>query len=704
MPDLLDSFLKPAPRKRGPKPSGKSERDSQRELMARKRAEARDIAEELDAAIEGIDWDRRRACENDLGAFAWTYFSEDINPEQLPGRRGIFCWEPSEMHAWAINTMQQIVLYGGMQAWATLRGGGKDTIAIIGAIWATVYGHTDFAVVACYDMAESETRIATIRFQLEQNALLRQDFPEVCIPAVMLNGSTQRGRTQQYRGALTNITWGSSYLKFAEIHGFPSSGRIIHAGSIRASIRGTNVEGRRPTLVIITDPQTREVANSVDRIAETMKLIRAEFGGLGSHGEQFAVMVLCTVIRHGDVAYQLTSRDICPEWGGRKDRAIEQWPERMDLWEQYIDLRRENKGDDLSGRKAHAFYLENREAMDAGGRVSWPAAYQKTVLPDGSQVEVSALQHFINKLADIGEDAFSAEFQNEPPESNEIETLKESDIAARVNGFAHQVVPPWTKFLVEGVDVGARNIHYSVLAVGADFTCALVDYGLLFTMATPEALHKNATPDERLALEQRIKSTLEQRRDEERDGIYVTPAGEIVHVDLHLVDSHWLTDVVLAFVRESGPRWRASFGFSYASNNRKYSAPKPGKDVKVGTAWYAKRDSRGVTYGLDADHWKLFTHERLAQSVGTPGSMTLYGDTPKDHRRLARHLTAERYNVEKQRWETLDRANHWFDTTAYACAGASMLGVRIIADSQKQRVVADYSIGAAPANAWKIGR
>ena len=76
--------------------------------------------------------------------------------------------------------------------------------------------------------------------------------------------------------------------------------------------------------------------------------------------------------------------------------AILEWPERMDLWDTYIDLRRagkntldaEGKPIDVFGRKAHRHYLENREEMDAYAVLANPHNFEAAPQPDGSERRV----------------------------------------------------------------------------------------------------------------------------------------------------------------------------------------------------------------------------------------------------------------------------------------------------------------------------
>ena len=65
---------------------------------------------------------------------------------------------------------------------------------------------------------------------------------------------------------------------------------------------------------------------------------------------------------------------------------------------------------DEHGRAAHQFYLDTREEMERRRQVvANPNRFNPEKLPDGSQIEVSALQRYFNEVARVGQEAVSTE-------------------------------------------------------------------------------------------------------------------------------------------------------------------------------------------------------------------------------------------------------------------------------------------------------
>ncbi|NLH17340.1 MAG: hypothetical protein GX455_12250 [Phycisphaerae bacterium] len=70
------------------------------------------------------------------------------------------------------------------------------------------------------------------------------------------------------------------------------------------------------------------------------------------------------------------------------------------------------------------------------------------------------------------------------------------------------------------------------------------------------------------------------------------------------------------------------------------------------------------------------------------GSISLFGTDPILHRAFAEHITSEAWSPEKQRYERVPgfAHNHWLDCMAGCCAGAGVLGIRLIQPLPPRRV------------------
>jgi hypothetical protein len=123
--------------------------------------------------------------------------------------------------------------------------------------------------------------------------------------------------------------------------------------------------------------------------------------------KKIAALAACTVIVKNDLAATLLDSAQSPAWQGETYKLVYEWPTRADLWEEYLKIRAEGflPGGDR-GEAATAYYAERRVDMDAGSRVAWPARHGRG--------ELSALQYAFNLRQDLREEAFSAEYQNDP--------------------------------------------------------------------------------------------------------------------------------------------------------------------------------------------------------------------------------------------------------------------------------------------------
>jgi len=110
-----------------------------------------------------------------------------------------------------------------------------------------------------------------------------------------------------------------------------------------------------------------------------------------------------------------------------------------------------------------------------------------------------------------------------------------------------------------------------------------------------------------------------------------------------------------------------------------------------------KRAVRHVVY--DTNFWKSFNHARLSVPMGDRGCLSLFGDSPDQHRLMTEHLTSE-YRVKTEgRGRTVDEwkqrpergDNHWFDclvgcAVAASIQGAVLEGTGGPATSKRERV------------------
>ncbi|QDU28516.1 Phage terminase large subunit (GpA) [Anatilimnocola aggregata] len=258
--------------------------------------------------------------------------------------------------------------------------------------------------------------------------------------------------------------------------------------------------------------------------------------------------------------------------------------------------------------------------------------------------------------------------------------LAVTELAARHGSWAKGIIPADARFLTAAIDIGKYLTHWALIAWREGATGHLVDYGRL------------EVPSQDLGVEQAVMVTLRQFRDLVTNGWPKLGTDKPMIPDQVWVDAGYQTDVVYAFVRESGNRFRPAVGRGAAQQRRQnYNQPTQATNTvhHIGEGFHlAVQQAAGVyLVEANADHWKTWVHARLSTPLTSPGALTFYQAGPHEHLALARHLTAET-KVEEfiagqgvvTRWERIRKDNHWLDAIYNACAAGYLAGARLIAE------------------------
>lgn len=664
----------------------KPEPDADPYETVKSRARARNIALSLAGRDIGdlpalANPERKTRASSDFRFFCESYFPLTFS---LP-------WSPD--HLKVIARIEQAVLRGGLFAMAMPRGSGKTTICECACIWAVLNGHREFVCLIGSDEGHAMDMLDSVKMELDGNDLLLEDFPEVVYPIQCLDGIANRCNGQLYKGERTHIGWTAREIVLPTIPGSKACGAIIKVAGITGRIRGMKykqADGKtvRPTLVVLDDPQTDESARSLSQCATRESILAGAVLGLAGPGKKISGIMPCTVIRPGDMADNILSRDKHPEWNGERTKMVYSFPSDDKLWQRYAEIRAESMRQGNAGEEATDFYRENQAAMDDGAIIAWPERFNHD--------ELSAIQHAMNlKLQD--EAAFFAEYQNEPlPEDTaDVDELTADQIAGKLNRMKRGEVPIGCNQLTMFIDVQATLLFFVVAAWEDDFAGYVIDYGTFpdqkrpyFTLRDARITLTAATKAGGLegalyaGLEALTKSYLasEWRRDD----------GAMLRIERCLVDANWgsSTDVVYQFCRHSAHAAIVlpSHGRFVGASSQPFSEYKRKPGDRVGLNWrmpnvQGKRAVRHAIY--DTNYWKSFVYARLAVAMGDGGCLSLFGDKPEQHRLLAEHLTAE-YRVKTEgRGRTVDEwkqrpergDNHWFDCLVGTAVAASMQGV-----------------------------
>jgi Phage terminase large subunit (GpA) len=659
------------------KPAAFDEKTYDRERKAKQRAAGREIYIPPPKNIE-----LRLQCLADPELLLTTYFP------------ATYCEPFTEDRRDMLTSICRAAKYSGDQAIAGSRGEGKTTIAMDGAFSLMLMQLTFFPVVISKNQDSASDELKALRERIMGSERFIEDFPELGIPLQVVGPSTANARLQTVGGKFTGMYLGLRHFAFPKItneqlphwpHGVESMarGQVIGAVGIGGKIRGFKFRSHRPTLAIIDDIEDKDSVRSDDQIAKIESIIEEDIGGMGASAERIARVYLCTTLNRKCNAYKYTDRKQKPSWNGRRYRKMVKPPDRIDLVQEYIQLRKGKTADDPDARVAFRYWRDNQKEIESGCIVSNPYSYSKKIHSDGEPLELSAIQSYYNRVADTSEVAVATEIDNDPPDEVGPQTsgLTSTVVQSRLSGFDRGQLPANTVCLTAGIDLGKYRCYWTVTAWWKGAGGVVVDYGVAEVIGTETEMTKEAS-------EPAIYNTLLDWRSQLLTKNYVDATGERRKVDAVFVDSGDFTDAAYKFIRDvGGSPFYAVKGFS------PYRAPKQSNDqTKLSDHLHASRQENGIwLYVLDVDYWKQFIHERFLtppfddQNMLRAGSLSLFRDDTKRHLSYSQHIVSEELVSEfiegkgtKVYWRKNNANNHWLDSTSYSAAAAGALGVNLL--------------------------
>lgn len=287
------------------------------------------------------------------------------------GRRFLpahFTRPPSAMHRWLSQALGELQAERGARLNVLgPRGGAKSTLATLAyPLRMAVESREPYLWIVSDTRTQACAHLENLKAELLDNRRLARAYP-----AAVGRGSVWRA------GAITL-----------------GNGAAIEAFGTGQRIRGRRRRATRPTLIVCDDLQ-----NDLHiRSAELRRQSREWFHGtlLKAGTPSTNVVNVATALHREALAMELCRT---PGWTSRTFRAIQRWPDAMDLWhaweEIYTDLARPDYR-----QAARAFYDARLAAMDAGAELLWP--------------EVEDLYHLMCQRVESGRAAFDREKQNEP--------------------------------------------------------------------------------------------------------------------------------------------------------------------------------------------------------------------------------------------------------------------------------------------------
>lgn len=180
-----------------------------------------------------------------------------------------------------------------------------------------------------------------------------------------------------FNGATTDIVKNSRDLVFARLKDengeMPTSGSIITCCGITSGLRGMKHGNLRPTFVILDDLQSPEQAENPEAVEKLMELIRKDVIPLAGK-ERLSILQTATQICPDDLVQKIKDDK---SWKVTTFPAIIEYPEKMELWEQYFKLYDEERVEGTAHDESLAFYKEHFDEMNKGSQVFNPSRYSE---------------------------------------------------------------------------------------------------------------------------------------------------------------------------------------------------------------------------------------------------------------------------------------------------------------------------------------
>lgn len=226
---------------------------------------------------------RRAICQHDPVAFAMIYLRDHLVTEET-GNRMTF----SDVHyEWASLAQSwrnglSTVPESDRHAFIAPRGMGKSTWwFLILPLWGAAFGHVQFAAAFAHAASQAENHLKTFKHELDHNALLQHDFPDLCTPLRKPSGTTVADNMGMLRMR----------------NGFTFAARGIDAASL-----GMKVGKKRPDLLILDDVEPDEASYSGDQAVKRLGTILDAVFPLNIYAR---VVMVGTVTMPGSIMHQL---------------------------------------------------------------------------------------------------------------------------------------------------------------------------------------------------------------------------------------------------------------------------------------------------------------------------------------------------------------------------------------------------------------
>ena len=643
---------------------------------------------------------KRKKLEADSEAWIWTMCGPKSGLDKPFSRK--FTSQQSEM----IHAFEQTLRDGGDEMILASRGEGKTSYLRCMAWKSVVTGACDFIAFIGATGNDAKNSSDAIRDMMQRSNPFLRYYPEVAIPVRKVGSAPQNAKhikatgkqfddpSQAFECVSISFNWTEDSIVLPDVPGSPSARAIMEFRGADSPIRGLNIRGRRPQVVVIDDLDTPVTTSNQDVMKSVVDRVNLDIGGLGGQEEGVGRMMLATLPKSGiGVAHYFVTQG--HPFVVRRFAYMVNRPDRFDMWMEYEALRKKGKAiGDKYGRAAHAYYLANRQAMDAGVVVSNPHRFMKKKLEDGTQRQVSAVQAYFDDWADKGEMFCRCELDNETIQTEEIiqSKLEVGHVMHADSEIPRGICMTSTKMIVRGVDVRKSELHFSTMAMDDDRKNRVIDYDVR-SHGTSETTVEQA---ETLIYDGLCKLAEEWKQEGHQD-----EDGEVHFGDLTLIDKGWAGTWTedgerKSWVMQPVERFCMEYGlrrFLPAKGAPNYRSPAPDsedtpndkKKVIIGDNWHMNRgegQERSCTEVIwNAEYWHSLVEGLFMLPESDPSAFLIFQSCPgvwANHKRLAEHIRegsedmAERRRRSSKSRKPKFRRDHWWDSFAMMLVARSV--------------------------------
>lgn len=516
------------------------------------------------------------------------------------------------------------------------RGQGKTSAVEIAVLYLLATGKRKFCVIVSQNARAAANILRDIwRPIVEKDTAFSQDFPEVCLPFQLCDGSYRR--RQLHRGVSTEIQKNAGVIQFARLFKddgteYPTAGSVITVRGITSGVRGLKVGKLRPDTVILDDLQTSETASSPEQVEKIMTIIKKDIMNLSSKGK-LAVLMTSTPLCPEDLCEKIEN-DI--SWKTTKHPAVIEWPDDIKrdpengLWARYFRKFDAELAEDSDHKGSLDFYKTNRAEMDAGAVLFAPDRFRPE---DG---HVSGLQAILEKKHLIGDAAFSAEMQMKPRRFSFKLDIRPKDVIAKATDVPRLTVPDGYVFVAASTDL---NVSYAltttIVGFKPDMTAHVVSHLITkcrIDQKLPTAEYNAAVYDALTKLGNQLRSF-----GLKIDGWGIDASG----VPFDSVTLFAKNSAKLVGISACAMLGRASHVFNGFVRSRLRDAVN--RTVLCGDAREHVKAGAGKKYMFwDSDFYRETVHKAFLAKIGAPGTCTLYDGDADEHAEYATQVCNER--------------------------------------------------------------